>query len=65
MPSTEYSSPDSSPSLASIPLGILPPLPKVRSGPIRIRVFTHSSLAGENKYDFQAPESDPSADNEE
>lgn len=44
---------------------ILPPLPKVQSEQILKRIFTHSSLAGSRKYDFQAPESDPSTDNEE
>ena len=63
--STEHSSLYSSPGLPSVPIGILPPLPKIRSEQIRKRVFTHSSLAGENKYGFQAPESDPSTDNEE
>jgi hypothetical protein len=62
--STEYSSLHSSPALYSVPIGILPPLPKIRSEQIRKRVFAHSSLAGE-KYGFQAPESDPSTDNEE
>ena len=63
--STEYSSPNSSPAPSGVAIGKLPPLPKIRSGRIRKRVFTHCSLAGENKYDFQAPESDPSTDNEE
>ena len=63
--SAEYSSPNSSPAPSSVAIGKLPPLPKIRSGRIRKRVFTHCSLAGENKYDFQAPESDPSTDNEE
>jgi hypothetical protein len=62
---TEYPSLHSSPTLLSIPVGILPPLPKIRSEQIRKRIFTHSSLAGENRYGFQAPESDPSTDNEE
>ena len=65
MSSTEYSSHRSSSKLPSVPIGILPPLPKIQSGQIRKRTFTHGSLAGENKYDFQAPESDPSTDNEE
>ena len=65
MSSADYPSPHSSPSTPSISIGILPPLPKIRSGQIRKRIFTHSSLAGESRYDFQAPESDPSADNEE
>ncbi|KAF8476293.1 ribonuclease III domain-containing protein [Russula ochroleuca] len=65
MSSTEYSSPHSSSKLPSVAIGILPPLPKIRSGQIRKRTFNHGSLAGENKYDFQAPESDPSTDNEE
>ncbi|KAI9447319.1 ribonuclease III domain-containing protein [Russula earlei] len=40
-------------------------LPQIRSERIRDRIFTHSSLAVRPRYDFQAPESDPSADNEE
>ncbi|KAH9980757.1 ribonuclease III domain-containing protein [Russula compacta] len=44
---------------------ILPPLPEVQSEQISKRIFTHSSLAGNRGYDFQAPESDPSTDNEE
>ena len=65
MSSTDHSSPHSSSKLPSVAIGILPPLPKIRSLQIRKRTFTHGSLAGENKYDFQAPESDPSTDNEE
>ncbi|KAF8468677.1 hypothetical protein DFH94DRAFT_685490 [Russula ochroleuca] len=65
MSSTEHSSPHSSPTLPSVATGTLPSLPKIRSGQIGKLVFTHGSLAGENKYDFQAPESDPSTDNEE
>ncbi|KAH9987218.1 hypothetical protein BJV77DRAFT_950439 [Russula vinacea] len=65
MSSTKYSSPHSSPEIPSVSNGILPPLPEIRSGPIRKLVFTHGSLPGENKYAFQAPKSDPSTDNEE
>ena len=65
MSSTKYSSPHSSPEIPSVSNGILPPLPEIRSRPIRKLVFTHGSLPGENKYAFQAPKSDPSTDNEE
>ncbi len=40
-------------------------LPEIRSEQIRKRIFTHSSLAENHRYNFQAPESDPSPDNEE
>ena len=46
-------------------VGKLPPLPEIRSERIRKCIFTHSSLATSHRYDFQAPESDPSTDNEE
>ncbi|KAF8495966.1 ribonuclease III domain-containing protein [Russula emetica] len=62
---TEHPSLHPSSASPSVAIGILPPLPKIRSGGISKRVFTHSSLAGENRYDFQAPQSDPSTDNEE
>lgn len=65
MSSAEHTSPNTSPKPPSIAIGKLPPLPEIRSRWIRKRVFTHSSLAGENRYDFQAPQSDPSTDNEE
>jgi len=65
MPSTENTSPQPSPAYPNVSIGILPPLPNIRTGRIWKRIFTHSSLAGENRYEFQAPQSDPSTDNEE
>ena len=62
---TKDSSPHSSPENPNVSIGILPPLPEIRSRWIRKLVFTHGSLPGENKYVFQAPESDPSTDNDE
>ena len=53
-----------SPAGPSFTVDILPPLPKIQSERIRKRVFTHRSLA-DHRYDFQAPENDPSTDNEE
>ena len=63
--STENTSPHPSPANPNVPIGILPPLPNIQTGRIRERIFTHSSLAAENRYEFQAPQSDPSTDNEE
>ncbi|KAI0268568.1 ribonuclease III domain-containing protein [Russula aff. rugulosa BPL654] len=65
MSSTQHPSPHPPPASLSVTTGILPRLPKIRSGPIWKRVFTQSSLAGKKRYNFQAPQSDPSADNEE
>jgi len=45
---------------------ILPPLPKIQSGQIWKRIFTHSSsVPNYHKHSFQAPEGDPPVDNEE
>jgi len=43
----------------------MPSLPEIRSEQIRMRIFTHNSLAEDQRYNFQAPESDLSPDNEE
>jgi F-box-like len=48
----------------SFAIGPPPPLPNIHSERIKRRVFTHSSLS-DRRYAFQAPESDPSSDNEE
>ncbi|KAH9979703.1 ribonuclease III domain-containing protein [Russula compacta] len=58
-------SPRVSPSRLSVAAAKPPPLPEIRSERIRKRIFTHSSLAIGHRYDFQAPESDSSTDNEE
>jgi hypothetical protein len=68
MSSTEHSSLYPSPAFPSVVIEELPPIPIIQSEEILKRVFTHSSLAavaGENRYNFQAPQSDPSTDNEE
>ena len=45
---------------------ILPPLPEIRSGPIRKSIFTQSSnLAKDHKQAFQAPDGDVPLDNKE
>jgi len=54
----------SPPAGPSFTVDLLPPLPKIQSERIRKRIFTHSSLA-DYRHDFQAPENDPSTDNEE
>ena len=43
----------------------LPTLPQIGSEQIRKRIFTHSSCLPDHKHEFQAPEADPPADNEE
>jgi hypothetical protein len=43
----------------------MPSLPEIRFDQIRMRIFTHNSLAEDQRYNFQAPESDASPDNEE
>ncbi|KAH9979714.1 ribonuclease III domain-containing protein [Russula compacta] len=65
MSSIAVPSPHSSPTCPDVATAMLPPLPEIQSEQIRKRIFTHSSLAVSHRYDFQAPESDPSADNEE
>ena len=54
----------SPPAGPSFTVNELPPPPRIQSELIRKRVFTHCSLA-DYRYDFQAPENDPSTDNEE
>ncbi|KAI0246928.1 ribonuclease III domain-containing protein [Lactifluus subvellereus] len=49
----------------SMTVSILPPLPAIQSERIRRQIFTHPSLVGGHRDDFQAFESDPSPDNEE
>ncbi|KAH9965585.1 hypothetical protein BJV74DRAFT_295890 [Russula compacta] len=65
MSSIGLPSPRLPPSRLSDAVAKLPPLPEIRSEQIRKRIFTHSSPAISRRYDFQAPESDPSTDNEE
>jgi len=64
MSSPGHPSSRSPPTGSSFTVDILPSLPKIQSEQIRKRVFTHSSLAG-YRHDFQAPENNPSTDNEE
>jgi hypothetical protein len=66
MSSAGHASPLSSPTASSFAADSLPPLPEIRSEQIRKRIFTYSrGLPGCHKHTFQAPESDPPADNEE
>ena len=62
--SVGHHNPLSSPAFPRNTVGILPPLPIIRSGQIRKRVFTHSNLT-EGKHAFQTPQGDPTVDNEE
>jgi len=55
----------SSPTFPNVEASIIPLLPKIQSQQIRKRIFTHRSLAAGHSHDFQAPENDPSTDNEE
>ena len=67
MSSVEYS-PHSSTTIKfpSITIGTLPSLPEIRSGLIRKRIFTRSSLAWKNRitYDSKEPESGQNTDND-
>ena len=49
----------------SMAVSMLPPLPEIQSERIRRQIFTHPSLVGGQRNDFQAPDNDPSPDNEE
>ena len=62
MSSVGHPSPLSSATFPRNPVGILPPLPEIRSEQIRKRIFT---LAKGHKHPFQAPRGDFPEDNEE
>ncbi|KAH9959996.1 ribonuclease III domain-containing protein [Russula dissimulans] len=65
MSSTSFPSPHSSLPLPGSAVAPLPSLPIIHSDQLRERIFTHRGQPTSNKYSFQAPESDPSNDNEQ
>ncbi|KAI9450204.1 hypothetical protein BJY52DRAFT_1357840 [Lactarius psammicola] len=61
----EHTPTPSSSTLSIAVTDTLPPLPKIQSAQTREQIFTHSSLTARRRGEFEAPQDNPSRDNEE